>query len=67
MYNRTHKFLDKKSCFQQHYSTLYVLLNLTEAIMKTLDHGNFACGIFVGALSNGAPTPTHPHPANKFH
>ena len=62
MYNRTYKFLDKKSGFQQHYSTLYALLNLTEAVMKTLDHGNFACGIFVGALSNSAATPTNRHP-----
>ena len=33
--------------FRQHYSTSYALLNLTEAIMKALDDGNFACGIFV--------------------
>ena len=33
--------------FRQHYSTSYVLLNLTEAIMKALDDVNFTCGIFV--------------------
>ena len=33
--------------FWKHYSTSYALLNLTEAIMKTLDDGNLACGIFV--------------------
>ena len=48
MYNRIYKFLDKNNIyslqfgFRQHYSTLY-----TEAIMKALDDGNFACGIFV--------------------
>ena len=54
MYNRIYKFLDKNIIiyslqfgFRQHYSTSYALLNLTEAIMKALDSGNFACGIFV--------------------
>ena len=54
MYNRIYKFLDKNSIiyslqfgFWQHYPTLYALLNLTEALMKALDDGNFACGIFV--------------------
>ena len=54
MYNRSYKFLDKNNIiyspqfgFRQHYSTSYALLNLTEAIMKALDDGNFACGIFV--------------------
>ena len=54
MYNRIYKFLDKNNIryslqfgFQKHYSTLYALLNLTEAIMKALDDGNFVCGIFV--------------------
>ena len=53
-YNRIYKFLDKNNIiyslqlgFRQHYSTSYALLNLTEAIMKALDDGNFACGIFV--------------------
>ena len=54
MYNRIYRFLDKNNIiyslqfgFRQHYSTSYALLNLTEAIMKALDDGNFACGIFV--------------------
>ena len=54
MHNRIYKFLDKNNIiyslqfgFWQHYSTLYALLNLTEATMKALDDGNFACGIFV--------------------
>ena len=53
MYNRIYKFLDKNVIcslqygFWQHYSTSYALLNLTEAKMKALDDGNFACGIFV--------------------
>ena len=53
MYNRIFKFLDRNNIiyslqfdFQQHYSTSYALLNLTEAIMKALDDGN--CSIFVG-------------------
>ena len=54
MYNRIYKFLDKNNIiyslqfgFRQHYSTSHALLNLTEAIMKALDDGNFACDIFV--------------------
>ena len=54
MYNRIYRFLDKNNIiyslqfgFRQHYSTSYALLNLTEAIMKALDDGNFACGIFI--------------------
>ena len=54
MYNRIYKFLDKNNIiyflqfgFQQHYSTSYDLLNLTEAILKALDNGNFACDVFV--------------------
>ena len=31
----------------QHYSTSYTLLYMIEMIMKALDDGNFACGIFV--------------------
>ena len=53
MYNRIYRFLDKNHIiyslqfdFRQQYSTSYALLNLTEAIMKALDDGNFACGIF---------------------
>ena len=33
--------------FGQHYSTSYALLNLTESIIKAIDEGNFASGIFV--------------------
>ena len=54
MHNRIYKFLDKNNIiyslqfgFRQHYLTSYVLLNLTEAIMKALEDGNFACGISV--------------------
>ena len=54
MYDLIHEFLEKykiifsvKFGFQQHYSTSYALLNLTESIIKALDEGNFACGIFV--------------------
>ena len=54
MHNRIYEFLEKYKLiyplqfgFRQHYSTSYALLNLTESIMKALDEGNFACGIFV--------------------
>ena len=54
MHNRIYEFLEKYKLiyllqfgFWQHYSTSYVLLNLTESIMKALDGGNFACAIFV--------------------
>ena len=54
MYNRIHKFIDKNNIdllqfvfWQQHYSTSYAVLNLTEATMKALDNVYFACGIFV--------------------
>ena len=33
--------------FCQHYSTSFALLQMREIIMKALDDGNFACGIFV--------------------
>ena len=49
IYNRIYKSLDENNIiyslqfgFRQHYSTSYALLNLTEAIMKALDDGNFA-------------------------
>ena len=54
MYNRIYKFLDRNKIiyslqfgFRQHCSTSYALENLTEAIMKALDDGNFACGFLV--------------------
>ena len=53
MYNRIYDFLEKYKLiyalqfgFRQHYSTSYALLNLTETIMKALDEGNYARGIF---------------------
>ena len=54
MHNRIHEFLEEYKLayllqfgFRQHYSTSYAHLNLTESIMKALDEGNFACGVFV--------------------
>ena len=54
MDNSIYDFLEKYKLinrpqfgFRQHYSTSYALLNLSESIMKALDEGNFACGIFV--------------------
>ena len=54
MHNKIYEFFEKYKLiyplhlgFQQHYSSSYALLNLTESIMKALDEGNFACDIFV--------------------
>ena len=65
MYDRIYKFLDKnniiyslQSGFWQRYSTSYALLNLTKAIMKALDDGNVACGIFVD-LQKASVTVNH--------
>ena len=33
--------------FRQKYSTVHVLISLTENIGKNLDEGNIGCGIFV--------------------
>ena len=54
MYNRIHKFLSDKNLiysvqfgFRKKYSTVHVLISLTENIRKNLDEGNIGCGIFV--------------------
>ena len=54
VYNRIYDFLEKHKLiyllqfgFRQHCSITYALLNLTESIMKALDAGSFARGIFV--------------------
>ena len=53
IYNRIYDFLEKYKLIyalqfgvRQDYSTSYALLNLTKTIMKALDEGNFAQGIF---------------------
>ena len=60
MHNRIYEFLEKYKLiyplqfgFQQHYSTSYALLNLTESIMQALDECNFACGILFVGLEKG--------------
>ena len=72
MYNRIYKFLDKNNIiyfiqfgFRQHYSTSYALLNLIEAIIKALDDGNFACGIFV-VLHKAFDTADHSIPLSQL-
>ena len=72
-YNRIFRFLDKNNIiyslqfgFPQHYSTSCALLNLTEAIMKALDDGNFACGIFVD-LQKAFNTMDHSIPLSKLY
>ena len=54
MHNSIYEFLEKYKLiyplqfgFRQHYSISYALLSLTESIMKPLDEGNFAFGVFV--------------------
>ena len=54
VYNSIYKFLDKSNLiyslqfgFRQHYLIPYALVNLIEAIMKTLDDCYFECVIFV--------------------
>ena len=54
IHNKIYEFLEKYKLIyplqfglRQHYSTSYALLNLFEWILKALDEGNFACGIFV--------------------
>ena len=60
MHNRIYELLEKYKLiyplqfgFQQHYSTSYALLNLTESIMQALDECNFACGILFVGLEKG--------------
>ena len=53
MYNRIYDFLEKYNLIYSlkfgfwHYSTSHAFLNLAETIMKALDEGHLACGIFV--------------------
>ena len=52
--NRIYKFFSDNNLiyslqfdFRQKYSTVHVLISLTESIRKNLDEGNIGCGIFV--------------------
>ena len=54
MYNRICKFFSDNNLIyslqfgcRQKYSTVHVLISLTESIRKNLDEGNIGCGIFV--------------------
>ena len=54
MYNRMYKFFSDNNLiyslqfgFRQKYSTVHVLISLTENIRKNLDEGNIGSGIFV--------------------
>ena len=54
MYNRIYKFFSDNNLiyslqfgFRQKYSTVHVLISLTENIRKNLYEGNIGCGIFV--------------------
>lgn len=54
MYSRLVGFLnknkvisDKQFGFRKGFSTSHALLSITERILKALDDGNFACGVFV--------------------
>ena len=57
MYNRIYKFFSDSNLiyslqfgFRQKYSSVYVLISLTECIKKNLDEGNIGCGIFVDLM-----------------
>ena len=54
MYSRVVSFLDlhqtffkRQFGFRKSHSTSHTLINIVERIRKTLDEGNFACGVFV--------------------
>ena len=54
MYKRLYKFLDIDEIlhplqfgFRSKHSTLHTLISMTETIKKTIDNGNFGCGIFI--------------------
>ena len=54
MCKRLYTFLNNNSIiynlqfgFRQQYSTSHALINITEILRKTLDHGNIGCGAFV--------------------
>ena len=54
MYNRICKFFSDNNLIyslqfgcRQKYSTVHVLISLTESIRKNLDEGNIGCAIFV--------------------
>ena len=53
IYNRIYKFFSDNNLiyslqfgFRQKYSTVHVLISITENIRKNLDEGNIGCGIF---------------------
>ena len=54
MYKRLDTFLDYNNIiydlhfgFRQQYSTSHALIDITENIRKSFDHGNIDCGVFV--------------------
>ena len=54
VFSRVYSFLDSNDSiyklqygFRPKYSTTHALINITEMIREALDHGKFACGIFV--------------------
>ncbi len=54
MFNRVNSFLEDENIIYQNqfgfrpkHSTNHALITITEQIKKTLDHGDYACGVFV--------------------
>ena len=54
MYKRLYTFLEINEIlhllqfgFRSKHSTLHTLISMTETIRKTIDNGNFGCGIFI--------------------
>ena len=54
MQSRLHSFLEKFQClyklqfgFRNKHSTTHTLIDIVETIRKTIDDGNYACGVFI--------------------
>ena len=65
MYNRIYKFFSDNNLiyslqfdFRQKYSTVHVLISLTESIRKNLNKGNIGCGTLVN-LQKACDTVEH--------
>ena len=54
MHSRLYKFLEKFQClyklqfgFRKNHSTTHTLIDIVENIRKSIDEGNYACGVFI--------------------